>query len=73
MRGTIRDEDGLELATLEKARDEAARSLADAARDELRSAPRETTWISIEVRTRSSVILKLKLVIEVEQTFIGVS
>jgi hypothetical protein len=64
----IPDEEGLELSTKEKVQEEAARSLADMARDAIRArgdgVPHE---IAIEVRDDSGPVLQVKFTFEVDR------
>ena len=64
----IPDEEGLELSIIEKVQEEAARSLADMARDAIRAqgdeVPRE---IAIEVRDDSGPVLQAKFTFEVDR------
>jgi hypothetical protein len=64
----IPDEEGLELSTIEKVQEEAARSLADMARDAIRArgdgVPQE---IAIEVRDDSGPVLQVKFTFEVDR------
>ena len=61
------DEEGLELSTLAKVQEEAARSLADMARDSVRSLGGGGHQLSIEVRDDSGPVLHLKFTFEVER------
>jgi len=61
------DEEGLELATIEKVQEEAARSLADMARDAARTIGGGSLQLSIEVRDDSGPVLHLKFTFAVER------
>ncbi|MET4033060.1 hypothetical protein ABIB94_009091 [Bradyrhizobium sp. JR7.2] len=61
------DEEGLELSTIEKVQEEAARSLADMARDAVRTLGGNSQQISIEVRDDGGPVLQLKFTFEVER------
>ena len=62
------DEEGLELPTIESVQEEAARSLADMARDAVRS-HRDVTRrpMVIEVRDDSGPVLQARFTFEVER------
>ena len=60
------DEEGLELSTIEKVQEEAARSLADMARDAVRTLGASSQQMSIEVRDDSGPVLHLKFTFAVE-------
>jgi uncharacterized protein YfcZ (UPF0381/DUF406 family) len=62
----IPDEEGLELSTIEKVQEEAARSLADMARDAIR-ARGVAHEIAIEVRDDSGPVLQAKFTFEVDR------
>ena len=61
------DEEGLELSTIEKVQEEAARSLADMARDAVRTLGGDSQQLSIEVRDDGGPVLQLKFTFEVER------
>ena len=61
------DEEGLELSTIEKVQEEAARSLADMARDAVRTLGGDSQQLSIEVRDDSGPVLHLKFTFAVER------
>ena len=61
------DEEGLELSTIEKVQEEAARSLADMARDAVRTLGAGNHQFSIEVRDDGGPVLHLKFTFEVER------
>ena len=61
------DEEGLELATIEKVQEEAARSLADMARDAVGTLGTSGQQMSIEVRDESGPVLQLKFTFAVER------
>jgi len=61
------DEEGLELSSLAKVQEEAARSLADMARDSVRSLGGGSHQLSIEVRDDSGPVLHLKFTFAVER------
>jgi hypothetical protein len=61
------DEEGLELSTIEKVQEEAARSLADMARDAVRALGGDSQKLSIEVRDDGGPVLQLKFTFEVER------
>ena len=61
------DEEGLELSTIEKVQEEAARSLADMARDAVRTLGGNSQQMSIEVRDDGGPVLQLKFTFEVER------
>ncbi|WP_426615786.1 DUF6894 family protein [Bradyrhizobium sp. McL0616] len=64
----IPDEEGLELSTLEKAQEEAARSLADMARDAIRNeGSGQSHLMAIEVRDDSGPVLDVKFTFEVDR------
>ncbi|MEY9161844.1 DUF6894 family protein [Bradyrhizobium japonicum] len=59
------DEEGLEFSTIEKVQEEAARSLADMARDAVRTPGDGGHQMSIEVRDDGGPVLQLKFTFEV--------
>ena len=61
------DEEGLEFSTIEKVQEEAARSLADMARDAVRTPGDGSHQMSIEVRDDGGPVLQLKFTFEVER------
>jgi len=61
------DEEGLELSTIEKVQEEAARSLADMARDAVRTLGASSQQMSIEVGDDSGPVLQLKFTFAVER------
>jgi hypothetical protein len=62
------DEEGMELRTIEAVQEEAARSLADMARDAIRrSADDAEQRMSIEVRDEAGPVMQVKFVFEVHQ------
>ncbi|MET4245652.1 hypothetical protein, partial [Bradyrhizobium sp. RT10b] len=61
------DEEGLEFSTIEKVQEEAARSLADMARDAVRALGGDSQKLSIEVRDESGPVLQLKFTFAVER------
>ncbi|AHY49531.1 MULTISPECIES: DUF6894 family protein [Bradyrhizobium] len=61
------DEEGLELSTIEKVQEEAARSLADMARDAVGTLGTSGRQMSIEVRDDSGPVLHLKFTFAVER------
>ena len=61
------DEEGLELSTIEKVQEEAARSLADMARDAIGTLGTSSRQMSIEVRDDSGPVLHLKFTFAVER------
>ncbi|WFT91251.1 hypothetical protein QA633_23015 [Bradyrhizobium barranii] len=61
------DEEGLELSTIAKVQEEAARSLADRARDAVRTLGGDSQQLSIEVRDDSGPVLHLKFTFAVER------
>jgi hypothetical protein len=62
------DEEGLELSTIEKAQEEAARSLADMARDAVRSrGSGPGQLMAIEVRDESGPVFNLKFMFEIDR------
>lgn len=62
------DEEGLELSTIEKVQEEAARSLADMARDAVRRRGiGHSHLMAIEVRDESGPILHLKFTFEIDR------
>jgi hypothetical protein len=64
----IPDEEGLELSTIEKVQEEAARSLADMARDGVRKQGDGASHeIAIEVRDDSGPVLQVKFTFEVDR------
>jgi hypothetical protein len=64
----IPDEEGLELSTLEKVQEEAARSLADMARDAVRGQLHGTAQrIAIEVRDDTGPVLQVRFTFEVDR------
>ncbi|WP_456620221.1 DUF6894 family protein [Bradyrhizobium sp. P5_C12] len=64
----IPDEEGLELSTIEKVQEEAARSLADMARDAVRKrVDGGSHGMAIEVRDDSGPVLQVKFTFEVDR------
>jgi hypothetical protein len=62
------DEEGLELSTIEKVQEEAALSLADMARDAVRSKKSNIRQeMAIEVRDDHGPVLQLKFLFEVDR------
>ncbi|MGY3696085.1 hypothetical protein ACVIGA_006165 [Bradyrhizobium sp. USDA 3240] len=64
----VPDEEGLELKSIQSAQLEAARSLADMARDELYDAqPKNTRNMAIEVRDETGPVMDIRLTFKVEK------
>jgi uncharacterized protein YfcZ (UPF0381/DUF406 family) len=64
----IPDEEGLELSTIEKVQEEAARSLADMARDAIRArGDGGSHEMAIEVRDDSGPVLEVKFTFEIDR------
>ena len=61
----IPDDEGMELDTLEAVREEATRSLADMARDEIRLHLPERTGLSVEVRDDAGPVMQVRLIFEI--------
>lgn len=62
-----RDDEGLELSTMETVQEEAARSLADMARDaSSRQMERDTRWL-VEVRDDTRPVLQAKFTFHIER------
>lgn len=61
------DEEGLELSTIEKVREEAARSLAEMARDAIRTLGGDSQQLSIDVRDDIGSVLHLKFTFALER------
>jgi hypothetical protein len=62
-----RDEEGLELSTLEAVQEEAARSLADMARDAVRRHHDAGQPMAIEVRDAHGPVLQVRFTCEVDR------
>ena len=66
--GLIRDEEGMELLTLAGVENEAARSLADMARDAVLETKDPASYkIAIEVRDDRGLVVRVRLAFEVER------
>ena len=67
--GLTIDEEGLELRDTQAVQEEAARSLADMARDEVRSgtAPSQNCHMAIEVRDDDGLLFAVKFTFEIER------
>ena len=63
------DEEGMELPDIEAVQEEAARSLADVAKDAVRSRGRHVFghWMAIEVRDEAGPVLQAKFTFEVDR------
>ena len=66
-RGTWTDDEGMELATVQRAQEEAIASLAHATRDLAKSDILTGCKMAIHVRDRNGPVLRLKLTLEVER------
>ncbi|MBR1237709.1 DUF6894 family protein [Bradyrhizobium sp. AUGA SZCCT0182] len=66
--GIVVDDEGMDLADIEAAQDEAARSLADFARGALRSSPAAPADMAVEVRTDAGAVMRVKFSFEIERT-----
>ena len=64
--GITQDDEGLELRDLEQVQDEAARSLADMARDSIRTKNSSQT-LAIEVRNDAGPVMKVRFFFEIER------
>ena len=67
--GVSVDEEGIELRDMQAVQEEAARSLADMARDEVRSVkdPTKNRRLAIEVRDDDGPILEVKFTFEIDK------
>ena len=65
--GFAPDEEGLELPDIEAAQEEAALTLADMARDAVRSPNGNAHLMQIEVRDRNGPVLQAKFVLAVDR------
>jgi hypothetical protein len=65
--GFAPDEEGLELPDIEAAREEAALSLADMARDAVRISRRNARLMQIEVRNDNGPVLQAKFVFAIDR------
>ena len=63
--GIVLDDEGMELSTLEAVREEAARSLADMARDSIRHRLPERAGMSVEVRDDAGPVMQVRLIFEI--------
>jgi hypothetical protein len=63
--GLTVDEEGLELQDIQAAQEEAARSLADAARDGLRKSDGALNQMTIEVRTDAGPLMRVSFSFDV--------
>jgi hypothetical protein len=63
------DEEGMELRTLQAVQEEAARALADMARDAIRGRPVDGSGhrMSIEVRDDNGPVLEVKFTFEIDK------
>ena len=63
------DEEGMELPDIEAVQEEAARSLADVAKDAVRDRGRHVFghWMAIEVRDEAGPVLQAKFAFEVDR------
>lgn len=62
------DEEGMEVPTIERAQEEAAHSLADMARDAVRTGPRGADHrMAIEVRDDNGPVMQVKFTFEIDQ------
>jgi hypothetical protein len=63
----IEDDEGMELANLQRVQEEAARSLADMARDAVRTfACRGNHRMAIQVRDGTGPLLEVKFIFEID-------
>ena len=66
--GIIPDDEGMELLTLTGVENEAARSLADMARDAVLTSDEATNYkVATEVRDDTGLVLRVRLVFEVDR------
>lgn len=61
------DEEGIELPSLKAVQEEAARSLADMARDSIRKADRAAYEMAIEVRNDHGPVLQVRLTYAIDR------
>ena len=67
--GVIPDEEGMVLSTLDAVQDEAARALADMAKDEVRATSGNglTRDLAIEVRDDNGAVMRVKFTFQIER------
>ena len=65
--GIAVDEEGLELGDIEAVQEEAARSLADAARDTLRRSDGALSRMAVEVRTAAGPLMHVRFSFEIDR------
>jgi hypothetical protein len=66
--GIISDDEGLELSSLQRAQEEAARSLADMARDAISSrSGNAARAMSVEVRDADGPLLQVRFMFEIRR------
>jgi len=64
--GTTTDHEGIDLPSMERVREEAARSLADMAREAVVRGNRNAAHMAIEVRDEDGTVLKVKCTFEID-------